>query len=127
MNTRINIPEYAVSEFNKVIKEVVETNFNFVRIRGEISSVRPNKNNHLLSDKYLDVIRYHSFYPWHTSEEYKQFMNDEDQIKLDSVLKFNEFDLYSKEDPIEITKEVKDYYTNLLNEYFLIKNIIFFF
>ena len=77
-----------------------------------------NKKKHLLTDKYLDVIRYHSFYPWHTSGEYKIFMKDEDYITLDNVLKFNEFDLYSKEDPIEITQEVKEYYTNLLNEFF---------
>ena len=34
-------------------------------------------------------------------------MKDEDYITLDNVLKFNEFDLYSKEDPIEITQESK--------------------
>ncbi len=47
MKSRINVPEYDVSEFNKLIKEVVDSNFNFVRIKGEISSIRPNKNNHL--------------------------------------------------------------------------------
>ena len=31
---------------------------------------------------------------------------------------FNEFDLYSKEDPIDITSETKKYYDDLLNEYF---------
>ena len=54
MNNRINVPEYDVSEFNKIIKEVVDSNFNFVRIKGEISSIRQNKNNHLfitLKDK----------------------------------------------------------------------------
>ena len=28
-------------------------------------NVLKKNKNHLLTDKYLDVIRYHSFYPWH--------------------------------------------------------------
>ena len=37
MNTNINNPVYSVSEFSHVIKKLVETNFSYVRIRGEIS------------------------------------------------------------------------------------------
>ena len=44
----------------------------------------------------MDVIRYHSFYPWHTSGEYSQFMNKDDNKKLVNVNEFNQFDLYSK-------------------------------
>ncbi len=40
MNKNINIPEYEVSEFNKVFKQVVENNFNYVRIKGEISEIK---------------------------------------------------------------------------------------
>ena len=38
--SNINIPEYNVSEFNKSLKEIIESNFNYVRIRGEISEIK---------------------------------------------------------------------------------------
>lgn len=40
MNYSINIPEYDVSQFNLAIKEVIESNFSYVRIRGEISEIK---------------------------------------------------------------------------------------
>ena len=45
MNNRLNIPEYEVSQFNLLLKEVVETNFDYVRIRGEISELKKAKHN----------------------------------------------------------------------------------
>ena len=47
MNTGINIPEYAVSQFNRLFKEVIETNFDYVRIRGEISELKNAASGHL--------------------------------------------------------------------------------
>ena len=41
MIDKINIPEFEVSEFNQAFKEVIESNFNYVRIKGEISEVKP--------------------------------------------------------------------------------------
>ena len=81
-------------------------------------NVLKKNRNHFLSDKYLDVIRYHSFYPWHTEGEYSHFMNKKDEDTLKNVLEFNKFDLYSKEDDILIDKHVKSYYEDILNEYF---------
>ena len=81
-------------------------------------SVLRNNKNHKISDKYLKIIRYHSFYPWHTYDEYKRFMVDSDYDMLKNVKEFNHFDLYSKEDDTNITEETKKYYDNLLNEYF---------
>ena len=40
MNKKINIPEFEVSEFNKAFKEIIENNFNYVRIKGEISEIK---------------------------------------------------------------------------------------
>ena len=81
--------------------------------------LKHNSHKHKLSDKYLDIIRYHSLYPWHSKGEYKKFMNDKDYKTLINVKEFNEFDLYSKEDDIYITDDVIVYYKNLLKEYFL--------
>jgi hypothetical protein len=44
---------------------------------------------------------------------------DGDYKTLQNVLDFNKFDLYSKEDPIEITDDVKKYYDDLLDEFFM--------
>ena len=40
MNRKINIPEYEVSEFNKVFKDVIQDNFDYIRIKGEISELK---------------------------------------------------------------------------------------
>ena len=37
---KINIPEFQVSEFNKAFKDIIETNFNYIRIKGEISEIK---------------------------------------------------------------------------------------
>ena len=68
--------------------------------------------------KYMNVIRYHSFYPWHTSGEYRHLMKSSDYEILEAVNEFNEYDLYSKEDSTFISDEVKDYYDTYLDKYF---------
>ena len=80
--------------------------------------LKHNKDLHKLTDRTMNMIRYHSLYPWHTGGSYDDFMSPCDEYILKDVLEFNSFDLYSKEDPIEITQSVKDYYEKLLDEYF---------
>ena len=43
----INIPEYEVTQFNQKIKDVVESNFTYVRIRGEISQLKSASSGHI--------------------------------------------------------------------------------
>ena len=74
--------------------------------------------NHKLSKKYLNIIRFHSFYPWHTEGEYKHFMNVNDKNILNDILNFNQYDLYSKEDDTNIPETTKQYYFNLIDEFF---------
>lgn len=81
--------------------------------------LKKNKEKHCISEKYMNVIRYHSFYPWHSKNEYRDFMKKDDYKILNDVIHFNKFDLYSKEDDkILITKEIKNYYNSLLDEFF---------
>ena len=40
MNELFNIPEYKVSQFNRLFRDVIETNFSYVRIKGEISDIK---------------------------------------------------------------------------------------
>ena len=80
--------------------------------------LKHNKDLNKMTDRTLNMIRYHSLYPWHTGGSYDDFMQKGDEHILKDVLEFNSFDLYSKEDPIEINQSVKDYYNELLDEYF---------
>ena len=43
----INIPEYEVTQFNQKFKDVVESNFAYVRIRGEVSQLKSASSGHI--------------------------------------------------------------------------------
>ncbi|MCJ1370203.1 hypothetical protein MMC20_001415 [Loxospora ochrophaea] len=60
-----------------------------------------------LPDEALAMIRYHSFYPWHTAGAYREFMNSKDEKMLDAVKAFNPYDLYSKSDDVPSVEELK--------------------
>lgn len=78
-----------------------------------------NRARHALPERYWDVVRFHSLYPWHTGGDYAQFMRDGDERILRDVRAFNRYDLYSKQDdPQEITPETRAYYAGLLARYF---------
>jgi len=66
----------------------------------------------------LDIVRFHSAYPWHTARIYDHFMTDDDHTTLDYVQKFNEFDLYTKDEDNAIDfQEVWPYYQGLIDKY----------
>ena len=46
-STDDNIPEYKVTEFNKVFNETVSSAFDLIRIRGEISNLKKPSSGHL--------------------------------------------------------------------------------
>jgi inositol oxygenase len=65
------------------------------------------------------MIRFHSFYPWHTGGAYMHFMQSGDEQLMQDILEFNKYDLYSKEDTdFVLTDEIRTYYAGLLDEYF---------
>jgi inositol oxygenase len=81
--------------------------------------LQENQSRHKLSKKYQNIIRFHSFYPWHTGGDYQQFETESDADIKEDVLLFNQFDLYSKQDgDFVLTDEIKQYYDELLQEYF---------
>ena len=55
----------------------------------------------------LAMIRYHSFYPWHSKGGYMRFMADGDETILEAVRAFNPYDLYSKSDDPPKVEELK--------------------
>lgn len=66
----------------------------------------------------LDMVRYHSAYPWHTARIYDHFMKDEDYATLDWVLEFNKYDLYTKDENNALDiDELWPYYQTLVDKY----------
>ncbi|KAG9246814.1 myo-inositol oxygenase [Calycina marina] len=66
----------------------------------------------------LAMIRYHSFYPWHSKGAYRQFMKKGDEVLLEAVQAFNPYDLYSKSDEAPPSAdELKPYYMTLINKF----------
>ncbi|KAL1956467.1 hypothetical protein VTO42DRAFT_7265 [Malbranchea cinnamomea] len=76
------------------------------------------KDQSTLPDEALAIIRYHSFYPWHSAGAYMEFMNEKDKAMLEAVRAFNPYDLYSKSDDIPDVEKLKPYYLELIDEFF---------
>jgi inositol oxygenase len=74
-------------------------------------------NNTTLPDEALYMIRYHSFYPWHTGGSYRHLTNEHDENMLPWVQEFNKFDLYSKCDLTPDCDALKAYYQTLIDKY----------
>lgn len=48
--TLLNVPEYSVSDLSLALKKTVETTFDHIRVRGELSRITVAKSGHLYSD-----------------------------------------------------------------------------
>ena len=70
-----------------------------------------------LRDEALYMLRFHSFYPWHRHGAYDHLANDQDRKMLEWVLKFNQYDLYSKGHTKPSVQELKPYYDDLFAEF----------
>jgi inositol oxygenase len=67
----------------------------------------------------LNIIRYHSFYPWHKNNAYDYLDSVEDQEIKNWCKIFSECDLYTKDDNNKIDIEnVMPYYQSLVEKYF---------
>jgi len=78
-------------------------------------------NKCTLPEEALYVIRYHSFYPWHTGGAYTQLTNEKDKKMLEWVQVFQHCDLYSKSDnPADMpdVKTLRPFYEQLCKKYF---------
>jgi inositol oxygenase len=65
----------------------------------------------------LYMLRFHSFYPWHRHGAYEHLTNAQDRAMMPWVLKFNQYDLYSKGNTKPDVKELKPYYDELFQEF----------
>ena len=77
------------------------------------------KNQSKLPFEALCMLRYHSFYPWHTGGDYMYLCNEKDiNVALKWTKIFNTFDLYSKSHDLPKFEEVADYYKEKIQKYF---------
>ncbi|XP_017261661.1 inositol oxygenase isoform X2 [Kryptolebias marmoratus] len=74
-------------------------------------------NSCCVPDEGLYMIRFHSFYPWHSHGDYMHLCNDKDQQMLPWVKEFNKFDLYTKTTELPDVEELKPYYQSLIDKY----------
>ena len=76
MKSSINIPEYKVSQFNKLFKEIIEINFSYIRIKGEISEIKMATRGQI----YLTLKDGSSILSgviWETKKKFLEFMPEE--------------------------------------------------
>jgi len=71
-----------------------------------------------LPDEALYIIRYHSFYAWHTSYAYGHLTNDKDRQMKRWVQAFQPFDLYSKAAEPPDLERLRPFYQELVAEFF---------
>ena len=102
MQSKINIPEYYVSEFNKSFRDVIESNFDYVRIRGEISEIKPaTKGQIYLTLKDNDSIL--SAVIWESKKKYLKF-SPEPGIEVIATGKITTWSRYKTTYQIDIDK-----------------------
>ena len=76
-----------------------------------------NHSANKLPEEAMVMIRYHSFYPWHTGGSYRQLLNKKDEQYLEWIRDFNKYDLYTKSQKIYDLKDVIDYYQPIAEKY----------
>ncbi len=70
-----------------------------------------------IPDAGMVMIRYHSFYPWHTGGSYAELCNETDEQYKDWVMDFNKYDLYTKSQKTYDLDEIKAYYLPIAEKY----------
>lgn len=80
-------------------------------------NVLKNHKGCQIPEEGLFMIRYHSFYPWHRSGNYKHFCNEKELKMLKWIKELNKFDLYSKCPEIPNVEALKPYYQTLIDKY----------
>lgn len=76
-----------------------------------------NHKENKLPEEAMTMIRYHSFYPWHTGGSYAELLNKKDLQYLETIRDFNRYDLYTKSNTIYDLEEIKDYYQPIAEKY----------
>lgn len=84
-----------------------------------------NHSGNKLPREGMVMIRYHSFYPWHTGNSYSQLTGETDELYKQWILDFNQYDLYSKSKVIYDLDDIKEYYAPIAEKYLGTEDIYF--
>lgn len=79
--------------------------------------VLKNHPDNKIPEPGMVMIRYHSFYPWHTGGSYAELTNEKDEQYKDWVMDFNKYDLYTKSETLYDLEEIKAYYLPIAEKY----------
>jgi len=74
-----------------------------------------NKNS--LPDEALYMIRFHSFYPYHTCGGYSHLTSDRDREMIPWIKEFNKFDLYTKSAELPDVDQLMPYYQAIIDQH----------
>jgi len=74
-------------------------------------------NKSTLPEVALNIIRFHSFYPWHTGGDYTHLLAPEDEETKKWVNLFNRYDLYTKSEKVLDIESLWPYYQTLIDKY----------
>ncbi len=83
MINKYNIPEYGVSEINNAIKDVLQNNFDYVLVRGEISEIKTSSNGHI----YLTLKDNNSILSGVIWGQKKQFLKLKPDLGMEVLVK----------------------------------------
>ncbi|WP_238857859.1 inositol oxygenase [Poritiphilus flavus] len=79
--------------------------------------VLENHEENRIPEEGMVMIRYHSFYPWHSGGSYSQLLSEKDKQYLEWIKDFNKYDLYTKSNTIYDLEEIKDHYLPIAEKY----------
>ncbi|XP_055913898.1 inositol oxygenase [Eupeodes corollae] len=74
-------------------------------------------NKSTLPEEALNIIRFHSFYPWHNGGDYEHLCEPKDELMKKWVLVFNRYDLYTKSERYPDIDLLWPYYQSLIDKY----------
>ncbi len=79
--------------------------------------VLKNHSGNRIPEAGMVMIRYHSFYPWHTGGSYAELTNEIDEQYKEWILDFHNYDLCAKCPKHYDLEEMKAYYGPLVKKY----------
>lgn len=82
-----------------------------------MACVLKNHPNCTLPDEGIQMIRLHSFYPWHSGGDYMHLCTPKDIKNMELIREFNKFDLYTKSTVVPDIKALMPYYQGLIDKY----------
>ena len=82
MNHSTNIPEYKVTQFNRAFKQIIQNNFDYVRIKGEISEIKEATKGQI----YLTIKDEESILSGVVWEQKKRYIQLSPEIGMEVIL-----------------------------------------